>query len=357
MQTERAKLSFFVSLLNYRVSKTFKYRKEETTMTEKELFNRFSTANPQIADKPKEEEQQQPTAGNSIIHSDSDEHKGKGFNDVAGMENLKKLFTEGLINVLQNRECAKAYGITPPNVLLYGPSGCGKTYFAEKAAEEIGINFMKVCPDDVASSYVHGTQQKIDSLFKEAARKAPTLLLLDEYDAMAPERRADDRGLQNGEVNEWLVQLNNTAERGIYVIASSNHPERIDKAILRSGRFDEKLYVDMPDEKERESLFELSLKGLPTAEDLDYKKLASITDGYTCSDITYIVHKAARRMFNESIKHKGEPYKLITQEVVEDSVKSQSPSVSSRDIREYERIRTEISPKDENARPMHIGFC
>lgn len=174
---------------------------------------------------------------------------------------------------------------------------------------------------------------------------------------MAPERSADDRGLQNGEVNEWLTQLNNTASRGIYVIASTNHPERIDKAILRSGRFDEKFYVDMPDKAERESLFKLSLKNLPAADDIDFVKLAAITDGYTCSDIAYIVHKAARRMFNESIMHKDEPYRLITQAVIEESVKSQSPSVSSHDLREYERVRAELSPKDKETVRTKVGFC
>ena len=74
-----------------------------------------------------------------------------GFNDVAGMEDLKKLVREGFINVLNNRDCAKAYGILPPSLLFYGPAGCGKTFFAEKIAEEVGINFMKVAPDDIAS--------------------------------------------------------------------------------------------------------------------------------------------------------------------------------------------------------------
>lgn len=76
--------------------------------------------------------------------------KGHGFGDVAGMEELKKMVTEGFINVLQNREYAEAYGIKPPAMLFYGPAGCGKTFFAEKMAEEIGINFIKIVPDDLA---------------------------------------------------------------------------------------------------------------------------------------------------------------------------------------------------------------
>ena len=97
--------------------------------------------------------------------------KACGFGDVAGMEELKRLVTEGFINVLNNRECAKAYGITPPSMLFYGPAGCGKTFFAEKIAEEVGINFIKVVPDDLASTLVHGTQEKIGELFRKAERK------------------------------------------------------------------------------------------------------------------------------------------------------------------------------------------
>ena len=89
-----------------------------------------------------------------------------GFADVAGMDELKQLVTDGFINVLNNQECAKAFGITPPSLLFYGPAGCGKTFFAEKIAEEVGINFMKIVPDDLASTLVHGTQEKIDQTFK-----------------------------------------------------------------------------------------------------------------------------------------------------------------------------------------------
>lgn len=110
--------------------------------------------------------------------------KARGFDDVAGMEELKRLVTEGFINVLNNRECAEAYGITPPSILFYGPAGCGKTFFAEKIAEELGINFIKVVPDDLASTFVHGSQEKIGELFQKAEKKAPTLIFFDEFDAL-----------------------------------------------------------------------------------------------------------------------------------------------------------------------------
>lgn len=281
----------------------------------------------------------------------------KGFTDVAGMHELKRFVTEGFINVLKNKECAKAYCIKPPSMLFYGPTGCGKTFFAEKMAEEVGIHFMKVVPDDLACTWVHGTQQKIGELFRSAEKKAPVLLFFDEFDAMVPQRSGDETNQYfNGEVNEFLCMLNNASERGIYVLAATNHPERIDKAVLRSGRIDEMIYIDMPDAEARNSLFRLALSNLPAEEDIDYERLASLTDGYTCSDICYIVKIASRTMFNASIKDAGQPYKKLTQGLLEDTISHRSPSVSSKELRKYELVRNEFSPKDENCKNKAIGF-
>jgi transitional endoplasmic reticulum ATPase len=279
-----------------------------------------------------------------------------GFKDVAGMDELKQLVTEGFINVLNNRECAKAFGVTPPSLLFYGPAGCGKTFFAEKVAEEVGVNFIKVVPDDIASTLVHGTQEKIGALFAKASRQAPTVIFFDEFDAMVPQRSNDDHNYQNGETNEFLCMLNNAAEKGIYVLAATNHPERIERSVLRTGRIDELIYVDMPDFDARESLFKLTLSKLPTAEDIDYARLADMTKGYNCSDISYIIKTASRKMFNASIQEKDKPYKVITQALLEETILHKSPSVSSRDLREYERLRREFSPKDKGCKRQAIGF-
>lgn len=282
--------------------------------------------------------------------------RSNGFGDVAGMDELKQMVTEGFINVLNNQECAKAYGITPPSMLFYGPAGCGKTFFAEKIAEEVGIAFMKIVPDDLASTLVHGTQEKIGEVFHKAERKAPVLVFFDEFDAMVPQRSNDDHNYQNGETNEFLCMLNNAAEKGIYVLAATNHPERIDKAVLRTGRIDEIIYVDMPDIKARESLFRLELSKLPAANNIDFERLADLTKGYNCSDISYIVKIASRKMFNASIKEKDQPYKVITQPLLEEAIAYKSPSVSSRDLREFERVRNEFSPKDKRCKQVSIGF-
>ena len=323
----------------------------KTTDTEKEWLRRINNGMPQHKAETayameKVMDAVQPTSG-----------KGKGFEDIAGMEDLKLFVIENFINVLRNKEYADAYGIRPPSMLFYGPAGCGKTFFAEKMAEEVGIHFVKVVPDDLACTWVHGTQQKIGEVFRDAERKAPTLLFFDEFDAMVARRTGNEANQHyDSEVNEFLCMLNNASERGVYVLAATNHPERIDKAVLRTGRIDEMVFIDMPDAESRESLFRLALSKLPVEDGIDTFKLAALTEGYNCSDISYIVKVAARRMFNLTVKGNDGVLRKVTQELLEETIKGKSPSVGGNELRGYERIRSEFSPKDKGCRPARIGF-
>lgn len=322
---------------------------------EKDWLRRISNRQPGT-DPHAEKQETKPIANKPKVQNKA-KKKGRGFKDIAGMENLKQMVTENFINVLQNSELAKAYGIRPPSILFYGPAGCGKTFFAEKMAEEIGIHFMKVVPDDLACTWVHGTQQKIGEVFKDAEKHAPTLLFFDEFDAMVPRRTGNEANQHyDSEVNEFLCMLNNASDKGIYVLAATNHPERIDKAVLRTGRIDELIYVDMPDHEARKSLFTYELSKFPKDEGIDINHLAILTEGYNCSDINYIVQSAARKMFNKAISSQNRSLQNITQTQLEEIISKCSPSVSSRDIREYERVRNELSPQITGRKPVNIGF-
>ena len=290
------------------------------------------------------EEERQATTTNVDIQKG----KGNGFKDIAGMDQLKQMLMQKVIFILKDKEKAAKYKLLPPNgMLFYGPPGCGKSFFAEKFAEETGFNFMLVKASDLGSIFVHGSQGKIADLFKKAEENKPTIICFDEFDAFVPNRSNTGAEHQAGEVNEFLSQLNNCAQRGIFVIATSNRPDMIDPAVLRTGRIDKLVYIPMPDKDARREMFKLHLNGRP-CEDIDAEHLAEMTDGYIASDIAYIVNDAAMgAAFSD---------KPISQDLLEATINSIHPSISKDVVRSYENLRQKMEETDtKNQRPK-IGF-
>ena len=274
---------------------------------------------------------------------------GNGFADIAGMDELKEMLRKRVILILQDKELAEKYKLTPPNgMLLYGPPGCGKSFFAEKFAEETGFNFILVKASDLGSIYIHGSQGKIADLFKKAEENAPTVLCFDEFDAFVPSRSGDNVGSnQAGEVNEFLSQLNNCSKRGIFVIATSNRPDKVDPAVLRTGRIDKQIYVPMPDLTARRLLFELYLKDRP-CEDIDSNALAEKADGYVASDIAYVVNEAATiAAFNRE---------NITQELLIKTIEGIRPSISKELLKEYEEMKDKMEGVERANSLPRVGF-
>lgn len=271
---------------------------------------------------------------------------GNGFADVAGMQELKDQLQSDVIDLLKNPGRAKELGLSIPNGLLfYGPPGCGKTFFAERFAEEIGCNYMYVLCSDVASPYIHGGQEKIANLFEEARKNAPTILFLDEVEAMIMDRNKHNNVSEQGEVNEFLGQLNNCGAEGVMVIAATNEPTLIDPAALRAGRLELKYYIPQPDKETRIQLFKVGLKGRNTELGINYERLADLTENRVSSDITLIIDTAARFVF----KAKKEK---ISQSDIEEAINQIPPTVSPDVIRKCEKIRDEFTGK----KPNKIGF-
>lgn len=244
---------------------------------------------------------------------------GNGFADVAGMDELKQLLQEKIVRILRNPKEAKRVGANIPNgMLLYGPPGCGKSFIVEKFAEEAGYNYRMVRSSDLASIYVHGSQEKIGQLFAEARKAAPVILNFEEFEALVPKRGSRGSEHQAGEVNEFLAQMNNCGRDGIFIIASTNRPDMIDPAVKRRGRIDFEVCVPMPDAAARRGIFAVHLKGRPCADDIDTERLASLTDGYTASDIAFIAGEASMRIFDTG--------RSITQAILEEVIAATSPS-------------------------------
>ena len=293
------------------------------------------------------EQAQSPNA----VKFDIKRGSGQGFKDIAGMQELKDLLTQKVIFVIKNKDIAEEYKLVPPNgMLLYGPPGCGKTYFAEKFAEETGFNFLLIKSSDLASSFLHGSQEKIGQLFRQAAENAPIVLCFDEFDALVPDRSAPGSSYVSGEVNEFLSQMNNCSKRGIFIVATSNRPDKIDPAILRTGRIDKLVYVPLPDFEARKELFKLYLNNRTLMEDIDFEKLANDTEGYIASDIAYIV--------NDSAMTAAFARTRISNSLLQDAVHNTQPSVRKESLQLYQDIKERMEATGRRSlvgRPS-IGF-
>lgn len=274
---------------------------------------------------------------------------GNGFADVAGMNEIKSIMQKKIINILKDPQKAERFKIQIPNgMLLYGPPGCGKSFIAEKFAEEAGYNYVFVKSSDLASIYVHGSQEKIGALFDEARKNAPTILNFDEFEALVPNRSKINNSSESGEVNEFLSQMNNCGKDRIFVIASSNRPDLIDPAILRKGRIDKVIFIPVPDKEARQGIFKIHMKDRPASEDIDYVRLADMTENFVASDIAYIVNDAATRAFEDDVD--------ITQSFLEEVIKENNPSVSSSDLQSYEQMRKKMESYGVEPQRRQIGF-
>lgn len=258
--------------------------------------------------------------------------RGKGFDLIAGMNELKDTLYQDIILPLNDKELYEQYKVSIPNgILLYGPPGCGKTYIAQKFAEEISYNYVELIPSDIASIYVHGTQEKIATLFSEAKEKAPTIIFIDEVDAILPNREGNLSQSYASEVNEFLAQMTECHQYGIFIIAATNRPEKIDPAILRTGRMDKVIYLSPPDLSARKEMFKLHLSDRPTDIDININRLAELTNLYVASDIKFLVNEASRNALKER--------KKVTQEHLLAVIKAHPPSISERQLKKYETFR------------------
>jgi len=258
--------------------------------------------------------------------------KGKGFDLIAGMNDLKDILYQDIILPLKDRELYLQYKVSIPNgILLYGPPGCGKTFIAEKFAEEVGFNFFMIKPSDLKSRWVNATEENIGKLFKEAEANGPTIIFIDELDAIVPSRESDLYQGTASAVNEILAQMTNCGEKEIFVIGATNRPEKIDSALLRTGRMDKVIYLPPPDLNARKEMFKLHLKDRPLDNNLNIDELANLTNLYVASDIKFIVNEASRNALKERVK--------INQSHLVNAIKSNSPSVSEKQLKKYETFR------------------
>lgn len=273
------------------------------------------------------------------------------LDDLVGLSELKDYLRYGVLSILRNPEKAEKYKLSIPNgILLYGPPGCGKTTIAKKFAAECKMNYCVVRAQDLASTFFGGTPQLIKKMFYEAKQHAPIIIVLDECEVLFPDRNNPELIKVAENTNAFLSELSNSAQRKIFFIATTNKPERIDSAVLRSGRFDKRVYVPLPDGQTRKELFHAYLYERPLDQHIDYQKLSNLTsNGYISSDIKQICNEVACRAFCSD--------SIITQELIEQVIHEGGPSVNSYELRLYEGSRKYMEPFSKQSQYMgHIGF-
>ncbi|MBU4537511.1 MAG: AAA family ATPase [Weeksellaceae bacterium] len=277
--------------------------------------------------------------------------KGKGFEAIAGMQELKDTIQLDVIDALNNQERYAEYGLTIPNgMLLYGPPGCGKTFFAEKLAEEIGFNFYQIKPSDIQSKWVNASQENIKNLFDEARENAPSIIFIDELDALVPNRDTSNISHMNtSAVNEFLAQMNNCGDEGVFVVGATNRPNSIDPAVLRSGRLDKHIYLPPPDFEARKLMFELYLRKRPTAIGLNYERLSRATENFVSSDIKFLSDEASRKALKMNSR--------ISEGIILETIKSNKSSLSKSELESYTAIKATMEGNmSENIETPRIGF-
>lgn len=267
----------------------------------------------------------------------------KWFKSIAWMQELKNKLLEEIILPFKNKEKFQKYKVTLPNWLLfYWPPWCWKTYISTKLAEELWWNFMEIKHSSIASPHIHGTVWKIWQVFEKAKIKAPIVLFFDEISWLVPKREnlTWDNQYKEEEINEFLINLDNASKDWILVVWATNYPNKIDSAILRSWRFDLKLYIWPPDEETRIKLFSYYLNWRPVEDNINNKELAEITDNYIVSDIEFIVESVAKRAAISD--------KIISQELILESIKTIEKSISESELEYFDSIY--FPDKKENNR-------
>jgi len=229
---------------------------------------------------------------------DKDKHPKVSFKDVAGLEGAKEEVKE-IVDFLKNPEkYTRLGGKIPRGVLLVGPPGTGKTLLAKAVAGEANVPFFSLSGSDFVEMFVGVGASRVRDLFKKAKEKAPSIIFIDEIDAIGRARSKNNITGANDErentLNQLLTEMDGFASTdNVIVIGATNRVDILDKALLRAGRFDRQIFVDLPDLNERKEIFKVHMKPLKLGDDVDVDLLAKQTPGFSGADIANVCNEAA----------------------------------------------------------------
>jgi SpoVK/Ycf46/Vps4 family AAA+-type ATPase len=227
------------------------------------------------------------------------------FADVGGLDDVKQRLNRSFLLPLKQPEVFAKFGKSVRGgLLLYGPPGCGKTFIARALAGEIGARFVSIGLSDVLDMWLGESERKLHELFENARRAAPTVLFLDEVDALGQRRTQLKHSAGRNIVNQLLAEMDgvDSANKDLFVLGATNHPWDLDPALRRPGRFDRMVFVPAPDIQARERILSMRLAKRPTAATLDLKGLAQRTDGFSGADLAGLVDAATELAFERTVE-------------------------------------------------------
>lgn len=233
------------------------------------------------------------------------ERPSVGWNDVGGLEDIKRQLIEAIEWPMKYPDKFKKVGIRPPKgVLLYGPPGVGKTLLGRAVARECKSNFILVKGPELFSMWVGESEKNIRKIFQRARTVSPAIIFFDEIDSLAATRGNDSgSGVGDKVVNQLLTELDGLEEiKGIIVLASTNRPDRIDPGLLRPGRFDKIIYTPIPSKKARFQILKIYLRKMNISKDIDIKELLELTEGFVGADIEVLCMEAGMLAMREDME-------------------------------------------------------
>ncbi len=272
------------------------------------------------------------------------------WKDVGGLEQIKRELWEAIELPLKSPDSLKRLGVSPPRgILLYGPPGTGKTLIAKAIANETKANFIAVKGPEVMSKWVGESEKAIRQIFKKAKQVSPCIIFLDELDAIAPQRGMNyDSGASERVVDQILTSLDGLESLGsVTVVAATNRPDIVDKAMLRPGRFDKIMLIPVPDRDSRLEILKVHTAAMPL-KGVDIEDLAERTDGFVGADIESLCREAAFNALRGSMDATE-----VRMQDFEKALTTVFPSANEETMRYYEKfghdLRTSLVSKGENS--------
>ncbi|MDW8050469.1 MAG: CDC48 family AAA ATPase [Nitrososphaerota archaeon] len=242
------------------------------------------------------------TSDTQIVISEKVEEKPREiprvtYEDIGGLKDVIMKVREMVELPLRHPELFERLGIEPPKgVLLHGPPGCGKTLLAKAVANETNAHFISINGPEIMSKFYGESEQRLREIFEEAKKNAPSIIFIDEIDAIAPKREEVTGEVEKRVVAQLLALMDGLEARGnVIVIGATNRPNAVDPALRRPGRFDREIEIGVPDKQGRLEILQIHTRNMPLAKDVDLNKLAEVTHGFVGADLAALCKEAAMR--------------------------------------------------------------